>query len=332
MIRRLFFLLLALVVLGCSSPAAELEAPPALACQRAGVDAEACARGAEIFAHTFTAAEGLGEDHNDTSCKACHFAPVVGGAGGPSERVYSSAARYHGSTEQAFPMGQAYHVPPPLWSSADIEAHTADEIRAGCGVDEALGIRGVPSEKEDGLGRFGRHGEALTARAFNVGAIKHELGGCTKKNLEPSEHAQCAAGRTPLVTEAELDDLTAFVLGLEAPAPAPMPAAERSRGEALFQVAGCATCHTPARPERSDDCMHDMGPEDVDDQGDPRWRTAPLAGLRFQPAYGHDGRAATVEDAVELLHRGGEAKLSRQRFEFLGQENRAALLRFVEAL
>ena len=63
------------------------------------------------------------------------------------------------------------------------------------------------------------------------------------------------------------------------------------------------------------------------------WRTAPLIGLRFQRGFLHDGRAATVEEAIrQHAGPGSQASDAVARFEALGDADRRALLEFVEAL
>jgi CxxC motif-containing protein (DUF1111 family) len=57
-------------------------------------------------------------------------------------------------------------------------------------------------------------------------------------------------------------------------------------------------------PIYTDLLVHDMGAENSDglqefDAGTSEWRTPPLIGLRFLPRYMHDGRADTVEQAIE---------------------------------
>src|SRR5206468_2952906 len=62
--------------------------------------------------------------------------------------------------------------------------------------------------------------------------------------------------------------------------------------------------------------LHDMGPDLADiclGQAEPsEFRTEPLMGLRFATAFLHDGRAATVRQAVELHD--GEARGARTGF------------------
>jgi CxxC motif-containing protein (DUF1111 family) len=79
------------------------------------------------------------------------------------------------------------------------------------------------------------------------------------------------------------------------------------------------------------------------------WRTTPLWGLGlsacvtggltgpFQDevcvphhAYLHDGRARSIEEAI--LWHGGEGKASQEAYDALSQDDRDALLRFLESL
>lgn len=135
------------------------------------------------------------------------------------------------------------------------------------------------------------------------------------------------------------------------------PDAAASRGRALFQQALCGVCHVEAMRTRADYpianlagidapvytdlLLHDMGDLLADgvqkgDEGEagPRdWRTAPLIGLRFNLSFLHDGRAATLADAV-LQHAGpgSEANGSVDAFKALPEADRAALLEFLGGL
>jgi hypothetical protein len=113
-----------------------------------------------------------------------------------------------------------------------------------------------------------------------------------------------------------------------------------SKGGRVFASVGCAKCHVPSLRDRdgvpvtlySDLLLHDMGPalDDKIQQGGAtgaEWRTAPLTVLRFRPRYLHDGRAATLRDAV-LAH-GGEAQIVRDRFLESDDADRDALYSFL---
>jgi CxxC motif-containing protein (DUF1111 family) len=168
----------------------------------------------------------------------------------------------------------------------------------------------------------------------------------------------------------QCDELVAFVASLEPPRERrPESREENERwhaGERVFNRVGCADCHAPKLGEvagiYSDLLLHDMGRELADPAGaNPpntsppspgstpqyyggptdvfadvppktlrQWRTPPLWGVAESAPYLHDGRAATLDDAI-LAH-GGEAALARNRFEGLAAEHRAQLLGYLETL
>ncbi len=128
------------------------------------------------------------------------------------------------------------------------------------------------------------------------------------------------------------------------------------RGAQLFEAARCSTCHVPElrtghhrfvelryqtiRPY-SDLLLHDMGPDLADTYVEGRatareWRTPPLWGLGLAASidpnvrYLHDGRAATLEEAV--LWHGGQGTAAKQRFEAMSAEDRRALVDFLRSL
>jgi len=110
----------------------------------------------------------------------------------------------------------------------------------------------------------------------------------------------------------------------------------------LFIAVGCAKCHVPALrggkgfvPVYSDLLLHDMGPglDDKIVQGDAAgadWRTTPLIGLRQRDRFLHDGRAATLRDAV--LEHGGEGEIVRRRFFELDEAQQQEIYRFIASL
>ncbi len=88
----------------------------------------------------------------------------------------------------------------------------------------------------------------------------------------------------------------------------------------------------------SDLKRHDMGPELAEADTDTNhphipaatWLTRPLWGLAETPPYLHDGRAATIPDAI-VAH-GGEASDSRDAFEALPADDQASLHVFLLSL
>ena len=126
-------------------------------------------------------------------------------------------------------------------------------------------------------------------------------------------------------------------------------------GSAAFAAAKCNVCHQPTLKTRpdwpiamaanidapvfTDMLLHDMGTDLADGmafegQAGPRdWRTAPLIGLRFLRSYLHDGRAATVADAIEAhAGPGSEAAVSVDAFHALDATAQSALLAYVNSL
>ena len=128
-------------------------------------------------------------------------------------------------------------------------------------------------------------------------------------------------------------------------------------GQALFEQVKCNVCHAESLKTRADYpipelagidapvftdmLLHDMGDTLSDSvaggnegQAGPRdWRTAPLIGLRFDRVFLHDGRAATVEDAIGMHDApGSEASGSIQLYDALSAADRQTLLDYVRAL
>ena len=122
-----------------------------------------------------------------------------------------------------------------------------------------------------------------------------------------------------------------------------------SRGSALFEQIGCASCHRAElrtgvsaatalvnrtiRPY-SDLLLHDLGPGLADvcgrDASPAELRTAPLWGLRHRTRYLHDGRATDLASAISA--HAGEAATARDAFLSLPDEARQAVIRFLSSL
>ena len=152
----------------------------------------------------------------------------------------------------------------------------------------------------------------------------------------------------PEIDEAALDLTDDFVRFLAPPTPAKLDKKGR-RGRDLFSKIGCATCHVPTlRTGRSpihaldrkeffaytDLLLHDMGPELADIclglAAPSEFRTEPLIDLRDAESFLHDGRAPTLEKAIEA--HGGEGSAARDRFEALAPSDRNALIAFLKSL
>lgn len=106
--------------------------------------------------------------------------------------------------------------------------------------------------------------------------------------------------------QAELDALAAFVATLR-PSTSPLRApdgtltAAARAGAAVFQQARCASCHVPVTAF-TDQRLHDVGTGaaalGVPEVEGPRFKTPSLRELWLSAPYLHDGRAATLRDAI----------------------------------
>ena len=129
------------------------------------------------------------------------------------------------------------------------------------------------------------------------------------------------------------------------------------RGKEIAYAIGCTSCHRPKfvthrladRPEQSfqliwpysDLLLHDMGEGLADHRPEfeasgREWRTPPLWGIGLTKTVSghtqflHDGRARNLLEAI--LWHGGEAERSRQIVLGFDQDERNALLSFLESL
>jgi CxxC motif-containing protein (DUF1111 family) len=217
------------------------------------------------------------------------------------------------------------------------------------------GISGRVHRTADGrIGRFGRKAQAATVREFNTDAFVMEMGVTSPGNqTEQTVGGNALPGGVdpapePEVAQNQFDAADAFVHFLAPPRPLPLDFTS-AVGSVTFVGIGCASCHVPALvtgpnrvgalslkvvPAYTDLLLHDMGDDLADiclgDAAPAEFRTEPLMGVRFATAFLHDGRAATIEQAVGL--HGGEAAASRNRFLRLSPFARAAVVRFLKTL
>ncbi|PYO97379.1 MAG: hypothetical protein DMD60_07220 [Gemmatimonadetes bacterium] len=246
---------------------------------------------------------------------------------------------------------------PSLLGFGLLDAVPDSELAALADPDDRNGdgISGRLNRLPDGrLGRFGRKAQIATLREFTSGAFINEMG----ITSPPEPHEQTIRD-TPLppgvdptpdpeLEQAGLDATDAFVK-LLAPPPPTLSSFIELQGRKLFATAGCTGCHVPLlhtgpNPVRAlsnttvaaytDLLLHDMGPELADiclGQAEPaEFRTEPLMGVQYKEAFLHDGRAPSIEAAIQL--HAGEAAGARDRFLGLSPQERAALLRFVSGL
>jgi CxxC motif-containing protein (DUF1111 family) len=230
-------------------------------------------------------------------------------------------------------------------------------------------IKGRVSRLGDGrTGRFGWKGQVATLDDFVRAACANELGlelpGRHQASLTPAKEFDPKALK-PDMEERDVRLLVGFVRALPRPGfRVPVKVAtlgigphgiDPARGRAAFDRIGCAACHTPKLGEvdglYSDLLLHDLGARLVDAgtyYGDSspsssppgvlasgpatagEWRTPPLWGVASSAPYLHDGRAATLSDAIGL--HGGEAEATARRYAALSRAEQQSLLAFLHSL
>lgn len=327
--------------------------------------------GRAMFDRDMGFTEGAGQPRfNGDSCRACHFEPTVGGAGPRgvnvirhgilnaageftvpaagtilhrSSRLFENPNRPQ-SEANVFELRQT----PSLFGLGLVETIPVEAILANADPDDGDGdgISGRPSWTDGGrLGRFGWKAQVPTLAEFARDAATAELGltvpyaaGHTFGQLHDNDDVP-----DPELSAEQLGRLVDYMTML-APPPRrpPTDRAAAARGEEQFESLGCAGCHVPslegaAGPVAaySDFLLHEILPEGaagVEDAsaGVREMRTAPLWGISVTAPYLHSGAADTLDQAVRAHD--GEAAAVREAYEAASEEDRAALLAFLETL
>lgn len=231
------------------------------------------------------------------------------------------------------------------------------------------GISGRFNTDSGSIGRFGVKAQSNNVELFTRAPLQNQMGITSDPFLGSGSvvslaHAPALQATTdpnlptsdadlipdPEISTQDLGDLIAFTRFLAPPQKLDFSLAA-ARGEVLFDQIGCAKCHVPSIPSSrgpveayTDLLLHDMGPDLADGLNfgipqfsttDPlltgsEWRTQPLWGVRMHAPYLHDGRAETLDEAIQL--HGGEAAAIRDEYANLPQTDRDDILEFLEAL
>jgi CxxC motif-containing protein (DUF1111 family) len=209
------------------------------------------------------------------------------------------------------------------------------------------------------IGKFGWQAQTADLAEFVQAACANELGLSNPGHAQPKSLAQPIYVSTGTdLTQMQCNELASFVAALPRPIERkPADAAEAvkaSEGKALFAKVGCANCHVPNLGSvdglYSDLLLHRMGSTLESGSGsygraDPpptsdgekfsgpladEWRTPPLWGVADSAPYMHDGRAATLQDAIAL--HAGQGASSLARYNSLAANDRAKVLAFLGTL
>jgi len=213
------------------------------------------------------------------------------------------------------------------------------------------------------LGRFGWKANQPSLEQQVSGAFLGDIGITSElfpaQNCPPAQAACTASpdGGEPEIAPDKIDEVTYYSQLLAVPVRRAFRDPDVLHGKALFRDAGCAGCHVPklvtgelaGMPELSrqtifpytDLLLHDLGDELADGRPDflatgNEWRTPPLWGIGLVETVNrhtnflHDGRARGLAEAI--LWHGGEAEPAREAFRLMSEEERTAMLRFLESL
>ena len=257
-------------------------------------------------------------------------------------------------------------VAPMLIGLGLLEAIDETEIMAWADEhdDNGDGISGRPnmvanlSTGQTELGRFGWKASEPDLRQQAASAFAHDMGMGSALVGDGIEE----------VDSAMLDSMVSYLRGLAVPPRENYRDPLAIQGMALFDTAGCASCHRPVMRTASDAVfepyrdqviqpftdllLHDMGEELSDNRSDfnasgREWRTPPLWGIGYvghvlgtpndpfnpngnpeQANYLHDGRARTLMEAI--LWHGGEAADARNAVLAMDSSEREALIEYVK--
>lgn len=206
------------------------------------------------------------------------------------------------------------------------------------------GIRGVARRIDVAghieIGRFGWKAQIPRLRDFVKDAMGGELGVTTPDDGRGFAFTTDEDGvLDPELTEAQVEDIFFFMRELPPPPRGGSDDPRVDLGEDVFQEIGCSKCHVPRLSSElgqvelfSDLLLHDVMLDDFrgmaeEGAGIGLYRTAPLWGIRHTPPYMHDGRGATILEAIQA--HAGEASRVRRNFEQLPAAERQALLYFL---
>ena len=329
------------------------------------------ARGRAAFDRDLGVGEGLGPTFNGDSCRACHFAPALGGAGSGDIDVIRQALADGSELEPLSGHGSMLHrhgnderrpLPDPR---AVLFERRQTPTLFGLGLIDQIadstilalqdptdldgdGISGRARVLADGkLGRFGWKSNVPSLQDFVRDGLSNELGLTVPASADSSFGASHDVDSIadPEIDAAFIDDIAFFLRALAPPARdlTNASAEQIADGERLFREIGCASCHVPSLqtsdntvvPLYSDLLLHDVRPDDyvgiVDGSASGRE-------LRTPPLWGLHATAPYLHDGsadtVEQAVAGHarEARASSAAYESLTADSRARLISFLQSL
>ncbi|MFB6374679.1 MAG: di-heme oxidoredictase family protein [Bradymonadaceae bacterium] len=340
----------------------------------AGLDEEQrarFARGRRAFDRDIAMEDGLGPNFNGDSCRACHFEPVVGGAGPAGLAVTREGHIDPGTGQfQAPSDGTLLHrfsldlrarpaahddsnvfelrQPPPLFGLGKLNRVGESELKSHADPDDADGdgISGRISRPTDGaVGRFGWKADFPTLTDFVRDALANENGLTlpTRENSVVSRPSDGDGAEDPESAGQSHRDLLFYNRTLAPPPRNREVEGETERGEQLFREVGCADCHVPTLTMRdgesvhayTDLLLHRVMPADY------RGVAGADAGMRefrTPPLWGISETEPYMHDGLSgtlddaIRRHAGEASAVTDRYVRLSGSERRALLDFLHTL
>lgn len=202
--------------------------------------------------------------------------------------------------------------------------------------------------------RFGKKAAAYNLLHQTVNAYNQDIG--ITSYYQPRD-VYSGAEIDPEISTATVNNVVFYLQTLKIPVQRNQNDAAVIQGKELFIQAGCESCHkqtlktgfsevAPLSNKTfhpyTDLLLHDMG-SSMDDgytEGNAKtyeWRTPPLWGLGLSPnSQGgqyflmHDGRAESIEQAIQL--HGGEGEASKNNFNQMDAADKNAILKFLKSL
>ncbi|MET0533310.1 MAG: di-heme oxidoredictase family protein [Steroidobacter sp.] len=262
-------------------------------------------------------------------------------------------------------------VAPSVFGSGLLEAIPEAQIMERNDPDDSNkdGISGRPNQvwdplvKRAVLGRFGWKLNQPDIAHQTAAAFSSEIGMSTSfrpQQICTAVQTACAAapqGGEPEISDEIFNHMVNYQRMLGVPMRRDLESPQVKHGAELFLSAGCESCHRATfktgqiegQPWLSgqtvhpftDLLLHDMGEGLADGRADfvasgSEWRTQPLWGIGLQKTVNghtrflHDGRARDVSEAI--LWHAGEAERAKETFRQMSQQDREALLEFIDSL
>jgi CxxC motif-containing protein (DUF1111 family) len=255
--------------------------------------------------------------------------------------------------------------------STHILAYADPDDSNGDGISGRANFQQIADGKK-ALGRFGHKAAMSSTHEQNVHALFTDMGLSSAGKSLDNPQGDCTRAQTicqslghgdqPRLGKGEAPDqvvdlITFYTQNLAVPARRNVSESAVLKGKSLFYGSGCSGCHVPKHVTLretkqkelqfqliwpyTDLLLHDMGDELADHAGEGEangreWRTAPLWGVGLaktvnpNTSFLHDGRAKTLLDAV--LWHGGEAQGALNKVLVMNNEDRKALIAFLESL